>query len=327
MQLATRFATFVGRFERTVHRAIPGSQVVVATAAGLPGQIIDALKPVVDRFFVMAYDFYRPASGRPGPIAPLNGGTWTVTASIDRYLRHVPASRIVLGVGFYGYSWPVRPSRSGMLVRRDPGRFGGVHGVTYASARQFLAAHPRIRVYSSPGGGSWFRWYDSPHRTVREVHFEDANSARAKYDLTIEDGLAGIGVWALGSDSPFPTMRQVIRQTFVTPVRRVAVQTMSVRVHLVGGRVLVSGSVRLRDSGTIPERGTLSWRIRDRSGRTVAHGGSTAVVGRGSSIRVSVAASLGWARVRAAGRYRLMVTFTSRGWTWTAPTVRFRQRY
>jgi spore germination protein YaaH len=327
MHLATRFAAFVGRFERKVHRAIPGSQVVVATSAGVSGTVIDALKPVVDRFFVMAYDFNTQASTRPGPIAPLSGGTWTVATQVDRYLRHVPASQIVLGVGFYGYSWPVRPSRSGMLVRRDPGRYGGVHGVTYASARQFLADHPRIKVHSSPGGGSWFRWNDSVHHTVREVHFEDANSARAKYDLTIEQGLAGIGVWALGADSPFPTMRRVIRRTFVTPVRRLTMNTTSVHVRDVKGRVRVSGVVRLHDQGTIPERGILRWRILDRHGHTVARGARTTVVGRGTTARVAVTVSLGWARLRAAGIYRLSVTFMSQQRTWTASTVRFRQRY
>jgi spore germination protein YaaH len=119
--------------------------VVVATSAGASRTVIDALEPVVDRFFVMAYDFNR-GMVRPSPIAPLGGVVGDPTG-LSGKLWLGPTNAIDLGVGFYGYSWPVRQSRSGMLVRRDPDRYGGVHGVTYASARQFLAKHPRIKVH------------------------------------------------------------------------------------------------------------------------------------------------------------------------------------
>ena len=50
-------------------------------------------------------------------------------------------------------------------VRTDVARRGGVHGVTYAAALRFLAAHPTTRVHRDGAGGLWFRWYDTAHRT------------------------------------------------------------------------------------------------------------------------------------------------------------------
>ena len=65
-----------------------------------------------------------------------------------------PAKSVLLGVPYYGYDWPVtveRPERH----RPDRTRRPTVpcHDVTYASARDFLAAHPEVaRQYDAARG-------------------------------------------------------------------------------------------------------------------------------------------------------------------------------
>src|SRR5207253_2113336 len=56
--LAPRFAVFVRRFGRAMHHRFPGSRLVVATPAIVPDRVLRSLRRVVDRFFVMAYDYH-----------------------------------------------------------------------------------------------------------------------------------------------------------------------------------------------------------------------------------------------------------------------------
>ena len=88
--LASKFATFVGRFSRRMHRRFPGSQLAVATPAIVSDRLLRGLEPVVDRFFLMTYDYHWRGSRRPGPVAPLSTGPHNVAKTVRNYLRLVP---------------------------------------------------------------------------------------------------------------------------------------------------------------------------------------------------------------------------------------------
>ncbi len=72
-----------------------------------------------DRIFIMGYA-YRTTSSNPGAIAPLVGRSspsgldlrWTV----DRYAAEgVPLGRTILGLPYYGVSWPTTSGSLGAL--------------------------------------------------------------------------------------------------------------------------------------------------------------------------------------------------------------------
>ncbi len=323
--LASRFAAFVGRFSRQMHRRFPGSELAVATPAIVSDRLLKGLEPVVDRFFVMAYDYHWRGSRRPGAVAPLTGAAHNVAKTIGNYLRLVPRQKLILGVPFYGYSWPVVRTGGSWRVRPNPARWGGVRAVTYASALAWLSRHRAVTVHHDPVSGSWFRYVNQADGTVRQVHFEDAASARAKFNFAIAHGLAGVGIWSLGNDAGHGGMALAIQRTFVRPIRRVTARTTVSPVRLVKGVVRVDASIVLRDRGTRAERGTVTWRVADSRGRTIASARRVAALYPGGTLRQRVTLTLGTASSLRAGTYRLIVRFVVGSWTPVASTVRFRQ--
>src|SRR6266536_2226864 len=271
--LAAPFAAFIGRFGRAMHARIPRSQLVVATAALASSRLIERLAPVVDRFFIMAYDYRWSGSRIPGAVAPLSGRSLNV-----------------------------------------------------ASLR-FLARHPRVRLHTVPGQGAWFRYRDAANRTMREVHFEDAGLARTKFNYAIARGLAGVGLWALGSDRGTSGVRRALLSTYVRPTREVAVRATVGRVRLVRGRIAVTGIVRIVNRGNRAERGRLHWRIVSPRGRIVARGNRVLALGVGGALRLPVRLPAGSAIQRRAGRYRLDTFFRSDHRTWWSRSNRFWQPY
>lgn len=323
--LASKFADFVGRFSRRMHRRFPGSQLAVATPAIVSDRLLRGLEPVVDRFFLMTYDYHWRGSRRPGPVAPLRTGPHNVAKTVRNYLRLVPREKLILGVPYYGYSWPVVRVRGAWRVRRDPSRWGGVRAVTYASALAWLSRHPSITVHDDPLTGSWFRYLNRADGTVREVHFENAASARAKFNFAIARGLAGVGIWTLENDAGRRGMALAIDRTFVDPVRRVTTRAAVRAVRLDRGRVVIDASFVLRDRGSRAERGTLRWRVVDQAGRTVASGRREEAVYPGERLQRRIAVPLGRATTLRAGSYRLVVRFVVGKWKAAEAVVRFRQ--
>ncbi len=325
--LAPQFAAFVTRFSRQMHRRFPGSQLTVATPAIVSDRLLKGLQPVVDRFFVMTYDYHRPASRLPGAVAPLTGGPHNVSKTIANYLRLVPARKLILGVPFYGYSWPVVRTGASWRVRPNPGRWGGVRAVTYASALDWLSRHRLVKVHHEGATGSWFRYVDRANWTVREVHFEDAASAAAKFNYAIALGLSGVGVWSLGYDAGQAGMARAIQATFVHPVRRITARATVRPVRLVRGRVRLEASVVVHDLGTRAERGTITWRIVGPRGHTIESGRRLGVVYPGGHLDQRIAVTLGRPSSLRSGTYRIIVRFVAGPRTSALSAVRFHQPF
>ncbi len=324
--LVPAYAAFVARFRTAVHRASRGGRLVVATYASTSGRTIRALGRAADQLFVMAYDYHRPGSTVPGSVAPIRGSRANVARDIARYTAVLGPDRIILGLPYYGYSWPVVRTGARIRVRTDLARRGGVHGVTYAAALRFLAAHPRARVHRDASGGLWFRWYDAAHRTVRQVNFEDPAAIRAKADLAIGRGLAGVGIWTLGADRGFGGMAAALRAKFVRPTHRLAIQPVRTIARRDGAGVRVDAVVRLVNRGSVPERGVLTWRILSPGGHRVGTGHRLIVVPAGRTVNVRLVTAIGRAADRRAGTYRLVSRFAGAR-TWSGPVSRFRQPY
>jgi spore germination protein YaaH len=323
--LAPAFASFVDRFAQAVHRRIPGAQVVVALSAHASASAISSVGRAADRVFIMGYDFHGPGSAIPGPVAPLLSGPKTVADAVARYARYVPVGKLILGVPAYGYSWPIVRAATPSRVQANVARYGGVRGVSFGAALAFLAAHGSIVRNAGPDG-SWFQYWNAGERTWREVHFEDDQSMRAKFQLAIGAGLAGVGMWTLDADAR-GLIASAVRSTFVTPVRKLALVPSVASVRVRSGSVVVNAALVLRNAGSIPERGTLAWRIVDPAGRTVGTGRRSVLVQPGGQIRLAVPTRIGTASARRAGTYRLVVRLDTPGRGWTAPTLRFRQPY
>src|SRR3989442_13636074 len=109
--LQSGLVSFMMKLSQQVHARWPSAEVSIDTytgAASWDGGIfkIGDLAPVVDAFFIMAYAMVfenQPAVSEPN--APLTHYTFNDTDSVAQYLTKAPASKILLGVPYYGYKW------------------------------------------------------------------------------------------------------------------------------------------------------------------------------------------------------------------------------
>lgn len=151
-----------------------------------------ALAPYVDQFFVMAYDMSPMSS--PGPTAPLTGAELSDLSVLASYQSVVPASKVILGIPFYGYDFttytPNPPS----------GVIGAPYAVTYQSIVQ--AAHP----------ATWDSVTETPYASFKrqgqwhETWYDDPTSVALKVALAAAFDVGGVGAWDLGMAAGQPQM-------------------------------------------------------------------------------------------------------------------------
>ena len=186
---------------------------------GCHGSVVKGVAPHVDRQMVMAYNYRWTGSTVTGAIAPLDHAARNVKDHIGRMISWVPAKSLLLGVPYYGYDWPVTSDIPNATVQSNKTTYGAVKSVTYASARTFLAAHPEVvRNYDALEGSGFYTYWDSTHKTFRQVYFEEERSLTAKYDYAIATGLGGIGIWTLDNDRAYDELWNVLRSKFYDPV-------------------------------------------------------------------------------------------------------------
>ncbi len=213
------YGIFLANLGAALRTDNPAATLSVATNAAVSGARMAkrAANAGVDRIFIMGYA-YRSAGSNPGAIAPLVGRTspsgldirWT----LDRYaLEGVPLGRVLLGLPYYGMTWP---TKSGAL---GAARTGG--GTTY-TPRVNIAKPASLGVpllYEPGESVSWYAWYDTSVTppTWRQVFYDTPASLRPKYAYAVSRQLAGVGIWALGYDRGVPGYWDVLKEMFGPP--------------------------------------------------------------------------------------------------------------
>jgi len=218
------YGAFVANLRAALQADNPAASVSVATNANTSGAQMAkrAADAGADRIFIMGYA-YRTTSSNPGANAPLVGRSspsgldlrWTV----DRYaLEGVPLGRVILGLPYYGISWP---TASGAL-----GAPRTATGSTYVPRRHIgEPASLGASLRYEPGESvSWYAWYDAAASTWRQVFYDTPTSLQPKYAYAVSRGLAGVGIWALGYDRGVPGYWELLKSMFGPPL----VATLSV---------------------------------------------------------------------------------------------------
>ena len=327
-ELVPDFLTFLTKFKTAMVKEFPKAKLVVATSAGPPLALMRGLENIVDNMLVMTYNYRWSGSTVTGAIAPLDNTSRTVKIHISRYLKYTSPSKIIMGVPYYGFDWPVTSNVPNATVNKPVSKYGGVWSVTYSSSRKYLTAHPDVlRQEDTSEGSAFFTYWDAEFQTYRQVYFEDEISAAAKYDYAIASGLAGVGIWTLDNDRGYTDMYDVIKDKFYDPRHRATVGATVTKIGLSGGLVRVSHTKRVKNTGNVPERGTLVWRLYDRAGHLVKKGSVALTIYPGRTKTVKTTTVLGTAAGLAAGTYKLKVQFQSRGGTWKTVPDPFRQPF
>jgi spore germination protein len=132
------------------------------------------------RVVLMTYD-YHWFGGPAGPIAPMD---W-VSGSVGYAKKYIPASKLLLGIGLYGYDWPGS---------------GTATSLTYSQAAALAAKLKVTPSWNSTYGLHYFSYTKS--KVKHQVWYEDADGVQLKLNLAKTQGLAGISIWRLGYGFP-----------------------------------------------------------------------------------------------------------------------------
>jgi hypothetical protein len=167
--------------------------------------------------FVMAYDMeYSNYSGSPlyctsfclGPTSPLTGYRYNDTSVLGQYLAVVPASKVILGVPYYG-----RKACVGSASSPNQIPLSTVVADSYLDASGEAAFHevkPGTyavhRESNSAGMERWDTWYNTTLNCTRELYWDDAVSLAKKYDLVNAKAIRGVGLWNLNYGGGAPEL-------------------------------------------------------------------------------------------------------------------------
>jgi spore germination protein YaaH len=224
-------------FAASLHAALPaGSYLSVDTYASSAADSlgffdVPGLGAYVDSFFVMAYDLeYSNYSRAPtncssfclGPTAPLAGYYYNDTSTAAQYVAAVPASKVILGVPYYG--------RKACVASATPNQYptGSVVADTYLDASTEASApgpgfqagsYAAHRDANDPSGQErWDTWFNTSMNCTRELYWDDTVSLGHKYALVNGDNLRGVGIWNLNYGGGAPELWSTLSTYFGCPV-------------------------------------------------------------------------------------------------------------
>ena len=138
-----------------------------------------AIGKAADMVCLMAYDWHW-STGPAGPIAPYD---W-----VDRVLRYsvtqIPADKIMLGVGLFGYDWVGTTATN----------------LTWRQVVALAGEHQADESWDVGGQSPHFS-YTSTGSSMRSGTRTDA-APYAKFDLARRYRLGGVELWRLGGEDP-----------------------------------------------------------------------------------------------------------------------------
>jgi spore germination protein YaaH len=234
-----QFSTFIKDLTIAMHKKVPSSKVsvsVYATAAKDPKlDDIPTLAKNADDIFMMAYDFATAGSDTAMPTDPLygykQGKYWyDVSTAVEDFLKIMPAKKLILGVPYYGYNYPVYSPQVNATTL--PYWSASPLTQTYEIAENSVTEASNTKVISGwddVGKVSYKAYYDSYNGTWRMIFLDDSRSLAYKYDFAKDKKLAGVGMWALGFDDGSSDLWAVLQQEFGTKLADAKAQARPIK--------------------------------------------------------------------------------------------------
>ncbi|HHW04037.1 MAG TPA: copper amine oxidase [Thermoanaerobacterales bacterium] len=154
-----------------------------------PGYDYEILGKYSDFVVLMAYD-KNPASPEPQ-----SGIDW-VEEVVDYAIARIPAEKVVLGIGYYGYDWAGNGSKYTVLATRNGTT---IPGILFADE---LSANYGLKLTLDKKSGMAYGTYTDANGVFHRIWMENEASVDAKAKLVIRKGLKGIALWRLGYTTP-----------------------------------------------------------------------------------------------------------------------------
>ena len=258
---ADEFTSLVRAVRSELNKVHPGYQLTFDTTGWIGNYPIEKATAAgaADAVVIMGYDYRSGSSNPVGSVAPIAGPTYDIGDTVKAYTARIPASKIILGVPYYGRAWST--ASSALHARNISGtKYGASTTVVYGTARQYAAEYGKQR---DPVEGAAWTAYKRKNCTAkygcvtpwRQIYYDDAKALGQKYDLINRKGLRGAGIWALGYDGTRPELYAMLKAKFITDAVPPVISAASVsapfvsangdgRMDTVTARASVTGHVK-----------------------------------------------------------------------------------
>ena len=197
--------SFVKNLRKSLRDSIPNAQVTLATPAVDWSNAWDfnALATESDGLFIMGYDYHWKGSTATGPVAPLTGGSYNITNTVNTYLSVTNNNydKLILGNPYYGYEWPSNSGDKGASTTNDG------TAVIFSTAESKALSYGKL--WDSDSQTPWYR-YQNP--SWFQTWYDDSLSLSNKYDFVISKKLGGVGIWALGYDEGYDELWNALNE-------------------------------------------------------------------------------------------------------------------
>ena len=160
---------------------------------------------------IMSYDFIvqytRDTTGHHTNLYASRYSRRSAEKTVDEHIQAgVPASKLVLGMAFYGRSWKsVNPENNGLGQKAS-----GSKGYPFSEI-SVLMQHPEFSRYWDEEAQAPYLWNAKDSIFVT---FEDPQSLQAKVKFIKEKGLAGGMFWEYHEDSKDHTLLKALHEAF-----------------------------------------------------------------------------------------------------------------
>ena len=175
---SVRYRTDLASFIADLHDWLPpGGKGLYLDLVPASGGAYDykGMTPNLTAYILMSYDQHDSGSP-PGPVA----ATSWVSARLARVLSVAPASKVDLGLAFYGYRWLAGTTKAATLP------LNAIPPAVSAHAKYNAVDQEMTGSYTSSSGKHYVFWYESPQGLA------------AKIKLAESKHLRGVGIWRLG---------------------------------------------------------------------------------------------------------------------------------
>ncbi len=221
-EVRDQFTSFVRELRRVLERATtqagrPSMQITFDITADVAAYDIPALTAddAADAVFLMAYDFRNGSADYAASHSPLDDpeSGFDIRTTVEELLTVADPAHTILGLPWYGRAWttrgpePFSPTRVGTLITppstswyRDALPIDRANGRNYDPVAQTAWT---VYVVKRPGCANC-------PETWRQVWYDDVDGFGAKVAFAQEQGMRGVGMWALGYTGPYRGLWNVL---------------------------------------------------------------------------------------------------------------------
>ncbi|MGA2512700.1 MAG: glycosyl hydrolase family 18 protein, partial [Candidatus Limnocylindrales bacterium] len=219
---SANYIAFVRTLRAQLDAVHPGYELTFcATGRPTTYDLANLLAPgAADAVFIMGYNLRGGSPAVTGSIDPLTSPSlgYDLTDAVNAFLARVPASKIILGLPWYGEAWSTGAATAGNVPPANPNTYGQPAEVPYSTAAGLAAQNPATtpcqagwpqpcvlgKFYDPVEQTAWTAYYGNyggPQNSWRELYFDDAQALAAKLGAIDGWNLRGVGIWALGYDN------------------------------------------------------------------------------------------------------------------------------